>query len=231
MIPKPEPGRPAAAAILGFLALATPACAALAQEAAPTDEIDRRLRFLEERLDAGRTTAQVWQYGWSGVFAVSAASNAWTLVDTDDGDDRVRAAVDGVKSVGALAQMLLNPLPARLGADPMRAEPGRTREQRLALGESQLQVNAARAEERFDIRQHLKAVGVNLIGGGVIWAFGDSGDALASAATGILVSEAQIWSQPWRASGDLRDYRSTFPGALSWEIRPRPNGVELAFRF
>lgn len=218
--------------ILGLLALlAVPVCAASAQEGAPADEVDRRLRFLEERLDAGRTTAQVWQYGWTGVFGVSSVTNAWELVDTDDDDDRVRAAVDGVKSAGALAQMLLNPLPARLGAEPMRADAGRTRDQRLALGESQLQVNAARAEERWDIRQHLKAVGVNLVGGGIIWAFGDSGDALASAATGILVSEAQIWSQPWRARADLRDYRTTFPQALSWEIRPRPSGVELAFRF
>lgn len=211
-----------------LLALVSPV-PALAQ--APVDEIDLRLQFLEERLDAGRTTAQVWQYGWTGLFAVSAVSNTVNLFTADDGDERVLAAVDGVKSIAATTQMLLDPLPARLGADPMRAEPGRTREQRLALGESQLMVNAQRAEERWSFKTHLKPVLVNALGGGIIYAFGDSRDAIVSATTGILVSEAQIWTQPWRASQDLRDYKSRFPQAITWKIRPRPNGVELAFQF
>jgi hypothetical protein len=201
-----------------------------AQEAT-TDQLDQRLRFLEERLDAGRTTALVWQHGWSAVFAVGAVTNTAAAITANDGDDRVAGAVDAIKSTAGLAQQLLKPLPARLGADPMRARPGATREQRLARGESQLEVNAARAEERWSLGRHLQVLAVNAIGGGVILAFGDSRDALVSAASGILVGEAHIWTQPWRAIDDLRDYRAAFPQTTGWELRPRLNGVELAYRF
>jgi hypothetical protein len=214
--------------LLALMVLALPSVVS-AQEA--TDQIDQRLRFLEERLDAGRTTALVWQHGWSAVFGVSAVANTASAITADDGDERVAGIVDGVKATGGLIQQLLNPLPARLGAEPMRGQPGATREQRLALGESQLEVNAARAEERWSLGQHLQVLAVNAIGGGVILAFGDSQDALVSAASGILVGEAHIWSQPWRAIDDLRDYRTAFPQTTGWELRPRLNGVELAYRF
>ena len=36
-------------------------------------ELERRLAFIEERLNAGRTSARYWQNGWSGFFAASAA--------------------------------------------------------------------------------------------------------------------------------------------------------------
>ncbi|MFO1072500.1 MAG: hypothetical protein U1E17_07420 [Geminicoccaceae bacterium] len=240
-----HPLRGAAACLLLALAAPLPALAQAAptgaaqtaptQPAAPPaaapNDLDLRLQFLEERLDAGRTTAQVWQYGWTGVFAVSAISNTVQLFTADNGDDRVVAAVDGTKSLLATTKMLLKPLPATRGADPMRAEPGRTPEQRLALGESQLMLNAQYAEERWSFSTHLQPILVNALGGGIIYAFGDSRDAAISAATGILVSEAQIWSQPWRASQDLRDYKSRFPQTITWEIRPRLNGAELAFHF
>lgn len=217
-------------ALLGFLVLALPSVVA-AQQAALKDQIDQRLRFLEERLDAGRTTALVWQHGWSVGFAAGAIGNTAAAITADDGDERVAGIVDAVKASGGLAQQLLNPLPARLGADRVRGQPGATREQRLALGESQLQVNAARAEERWSLGRHLQVLAVNAIGGGVILAFGDSRDALVSAASGILIGEANIWSQPWRAIDDLRDYRAAFPPTTGWELRPGLNGVELAYRF
>ena len=49
----------------------------------------------------------------------------------------------------------------------------------------------------------------------------------------IAIGEAQIWSQPWRAPGDLRDYDATFPSraGISWELQPMGTGVQLAIRF
>ena len=143
------------------------------------------------------------------------------------------------KSAAGVAQMLTDPLPARLGADPMRAVPDDTphgRLQRVALGERQLVTNAARADSRYSLRRHLQGVTTNLIGGGVIYAFGDSKDAMISVLSGIAFSEAQIWTQPWRANGDLTDYRNAFPSTIAsrpiqWELRPTLQGVELAFKW
>jgi hypothetical protein len=200
----------------------------------PDSEVEARLDFLTERLDAGRFSAAAWQYGWSGFYAVGTLTNGIQLLTAGDTDGRVVSLVDGLKSVGALAVLVTDPLPARLGADPVRAVPESASRYRLAVGERQLVENYVRAESRYSLQRHLEGVTTNLIGGAFIWAFGDSSDALRSTLVGIAVGEAQIWSQPWRASGDLRDYRAAFPATLAnleWELRPMGTGVQLAFRF
>lgn len=231
--------------VAGLLAVAAGAACAqepelpLSLEGLTPAEVDARLSFLEERLDAGRATARAWQYGWTGVFAVGAVLGAAQSITADNGDDRVYQIVGTVKSAGALADMLTKPLPARLGAEPMRAVPGTTprdRQLRLAVGERTLVENAASAESRFSLRRHLEGVTTNLIGGAIIWALGSSKDAVFSTLSGIAVGEAQIWSQPWRATADLDDYREAFPSTiasrgLQWELRPMLNGVQLAFRY
>jgi hypothetical protein len=202
-------------------------------------ETDARLSFLQERLEAGQLTAKTWQYGWTGVFGVGAVAGVAQAITADDGDERVYNIVGAVKSTGAVAQMLIDPLPARLGAEPMRAMPDGTRQgrlQRLALGERQLVTNSDRADTRYSWRRHLEGITTNLIGGAVIYAFGDSKDALVSALSGLAVGEASIWSQPWRANGDLADYRAAFPTTMAgrgiqWQLRPTLNGAELAFNW
>jgi hypothetical protein len=49
---------------------------------------------------------------------------------------------------------------------------------------------------------------------------------------GIAVGEMQIWSQPWRPTGDLRAYEARFPDAsAAWSVRARGPGAELVLRF
>ena len=226
---------------LGPLALALlPAAAGAAEPVAiPDAELAARLDFLERRLDAARPASLAWQSGWSAFYTVSLAANAGYATVADDHDDRVRAIVDAVKSGVAMVQTLRlahDPLPGNLGAEPMRAVPGEDRAarlQRLAVGERQLLASAERAETRYDLGRHLMVVGSNLLGGAAILAFGSTRDAIASTAIGTAIGEAQIWSQPWRATADLRDYRAAFPAVPStgWELRPRGPGVELVLRF
>ena len=202
-------------------------------------ELAARLDFLAERLDAGRPSALAWQWGWTGIYSAGFALNLTEAIRADDGDDRVRAVVDAAKSGLATIQtvtLLRDPLAASLGARPMRDVPGDDRSsrlERLALGERQLLASAARAETRYSLPRHLVTIGANLLGGAAIYALGDSGDAVRSTLIGIAVGEAQIWSQPWRATGDLRDYRQTFAGASGISRAPRPmgTGLRLALRF
>ena len=202
-------------------------------------EAKARASFLEERLDAGQRNAQIWQYSWTGIFGAGAVLSAAGAATADDGDSRVYNIVGAVKSAAAFAQMLTDPFPARLGAEPMRAAPDDTprgRVQRVALGERQLSTNAEWADSRYSWRRHLQGVTTNLIGGAVIYGLGDSRDALISTLSGIAWGEAQIWTQPWRASDDLADYRKAFPSTMAsrgieWELRPTLRGAELAFRW
>ena len=207
--------------------------------ALPDAELAARLGFLEERLDAARPTALAWQWGWTGFYSASLALNVGYAIEAEDGDDRVRAIVDATKSGVATLQtltLLRDPLPANVGAQPMRDVPGDDRAarlERLAVGERQLLASAERAETRYSLRRHLLVLGGNLLGGAAILALGDADDALQSTLIGTAIGEAQIWSQPWRAPGDLRDYRATFPDArgISWDLRAKGRGVELVFRF
>jgi hypothetical protein len=202
-------------------------------------ELAARLGFLEERLHAGRPTALAWQWGWTGFYSASLALNVGYAVEAEDGDDRVRAIVDATKSAAATLQtltLLSDPLPANVGAQPMRDVAGDDRAarlERLAVGERQLLASAARAETRYSLRRHLIVLGGNLLGGAAILALGDADDALQSTLIGTAIGEAQIWSQPWRAPGDLRAYRASFPNAraITWDLRPKGRGVELVFRF
>lgn len=203
------------------------------------EEIDQRLAFIEQRLNAGKPSARRWQYGWSGVFAANAAFRGYMAIKSNNGDNQVSHTVDALKAAGALALLLFRPLPAIDGAEPLEAMPAKTREQkivRLQAGESLLETNAQRARERTSWSRHLLAIGVNLVGSTAILALGDAKDAVKSNITGIAISQAQIWSQPWRAIDDLKDYEEQFPttptaASRSWELSSIPGGLGITIHF
>ncbi len=199
----------------------------------------RRLAFIEERLNAGRTSARYWQYGWSGFFAANMAAQGYMTFNSNDGDNQAKYAVGAVKSAAALALMLFRSLPATEGAAPLEDMPTGTpdqKEARLTAAEDLLRTNAARAGERTSWTRHLTAVGIHLIGSTTIAAIGDVQDAAVSNFTGIAISQVHIWSQPRRAIDDLNDYERAFPDppsdeTVSWELTPIQGGLGVTFRF
>jgi hypothetical protein len=203
------------------------------------EEIDQRLAFIEQRLNAGKSGAQRWQYGWTGLFAANAAIQGYMAIKSNNGDNQVSYTVDALKSAGALAILLLRPLPAVDGAEPLEARPPETLEQkntRLQAAQNLLQANAERARERTSWSRHLLAIGFHLVGSTAILALGDVQDAVKSNITGIAVSQAHIWSQPWRAIDDLKAYEEQFPTSpaavpRSWELSPIPGGLGITIHF
>ena len=202
------------------------------------EAIDRRLAFIEKRLNEGQPSARWWQHGWSGFFATSTVFQGYKAVESSDGDNEVNYTVGAVKSAAALTLMLMRPLPAVKGAAPVEAMPTGSpdkKEARLEAAEDLLQTNARRARERKSWKRHLTAIAVHLIGSGAIAVFGDGKDAVVSSITGIAISEAHIWSQPYRVIDDLTDYQQTFPktppGGLSWNLTPIKGGLGVTIRF
>jgi hypothetical protein len=202
-------------------------------------ELEQRLKFIETRLTRQSPDARYWQRGWTGFHAASAVVQGVLAVDANDSDDEVNYLVGAVKSTGALAQMLIRPLPAVQSATRFQALPSRSREERIhkvAQGEALLHENADRAATRSGWRRHLIGVGANLLGGVAIAAFGDSSDAVASTLLGIAVSEANIWTEPSRAIDDLEDYQDNKwmqrkTSEVSWRIVPLARRVEVNIRF
>ena len=91
--------------LVAFLVLAILAMPAGAdpQRHLSEEDMARRLAFIEERLNAGRTSARYWQYGWSGFFAANMAAQGYMTFNSNDGDNQAKYAVGAVKSAAALA--------------------------------------------------------------------------------------------------------------------------------
>ena len=191
-------------------------------------DLEARQLFLEERLEAGKRPAQLWQYGWTGFLTVSSTVSAALAID---GEDETVNTVNAVKSLGSLALLWLKPLDARHGARAMH-DPGHGSDtERVTLGETALRANAERARTRTDLQRHLTVLAANLIGGGIIWAGASAEDALISTATGLAIGEAQIWTEPSRAIDDARAYNDRFGTNLGWSVVPAINQVRLVYRF
>ena len=201
-------------------------------------DVDLRIRFLEERLDAGRRNAQIWQYGFTGGYSLGAVIGVVQASTDSSSDARARAIVTAVKATIGTARLLLAPHPARHGADAMREVTGESREdriRRLAAGEGLLQEIVDRTESRWSWKRHAANLALNAAGAAVGWPLGDRDDALIGAALGIVVGEIMTFTMPWRSIDDAKAYRQRIglarkPG-LRFGLTPLPTGLALRVDF
>ncbi len=199
-------------------------------------ELDQRIGWLTETLDATAGYSKFWQYSWASGYSLGIAIGAVQAGLTDDNDTRVNGIVTASKAVIGTTRLLLNSHPGRLGADSMRVIEGNDRAaklQRLEVGESQLQRVSERAQERQRWQRHAGNVALNAIGGGFIAGFGDWEDALVSTAVGIAVGELMIFTSPKAAATNLDDYERRFAGAPKrdeWTVTLVPTGAGASIR-
>jgi len=195
-----------------------------------------RERFLEDRLDAGRLHARAWQWGWTAFNGGSAAYSTIEAARANDRGERAFQIVQAVNAALGLADVqLLEPMPGREGALPMRrADP----ETRLARGEALLLARAQRARERRHWRLRLENLALQAAGAGVLLGLDEPRLAALSFASGVAGAELYLWSQPGRPERDLRDYERLVGGdglpgepASSLTVAPAPGGIALRFGF
>lgn len=212
---------------------------ALPEASIPDRVVRERTRFIEERLDSHWLHANLWYWGWMTVFVGSTPYNAIGAATTDHGADRANYIAQGVLSLGGIGDLLFRPFDARFGADPVRALPDATpeeRRQQLERAEALLRANAERAETRTSWLHHLANAAANGLAGLVVWAAGDGKLGAISAATGTAVGEVQIWTEPGGPVQDLKDYEHFKAGhpaeaAGGWSILPALGGVTVRYRF
>jgi hypothetical protein len=205
---------PILAACLASAAVA-PACAQGALTPAdttlPDNVIEQRIRFIEEKLDSHKTHGQIWYWGWMGIDAGSAIGLGIIAGLDNHEDDAVNNGVNaGLGAIG-VADLLLRPLEARHGADPIRSLPEETRDERIAklrAGEEQMQRNAERASERTSVAMHAGNLFINGIAGVIVGLAGKTSDAIITSTTGAIGGEINIWTQPWGPETDWEDYKN-----------------------
>lgn len=207
----------------------------------PDAEVQRRLDFITRRLDASKLHGQIWYASW---LAISAGSLAYGAVEAAL-DSKNGSRADGVGGIVlggiGIGYITLVPLGARRGADPLRALPDATpeeRRQKLERAQVLLQANAERARTATSSwTSHLAGVGLGVIAGAAVWAAsGDAPPAILTGATAIAGSEAQFWTEPRQPRRDLEDYVRKFglgPPATTrrWRLVPAPGGLALRLEF
>jgi hypothetical protein len=177
--------------------------------------IDRRIGFIQERLDKRETHAQIWYWSWMTINGGSMVGLGIAAAMSKHEDDQVNNGVQaGLGAIG-VADLLLRPIEARYGADPMRGLAEGTRETKIAklrAAETQLRSNAERAEERTSWEMHAANVAVNGVAGLIIGLAGRPSDAIIAFASGTLGGEIEILTQPWGPARDWKEYQQQFSG-------------------
>ncbi|MBP5980829.1 MAG: hypothetical protein KA748_11545 [Halomonas sp.] len=175
-------------------AVVLPAQAQTSNDWAPYDEV----------FENGARQANLWQWGWTGIYGTSLAVNAYQSSEASDSDDRFDARVGVVKSALALGGMLMDRQPHQAAL----AEYERLKARGELSGVQALGLELAQAErERRGFGARVGSLIVNGIAGGVIAADGRESDGAINFATGMLVNELQIWTQPNQASSAINRFQ------------------------
>lgn len=200
-------------------------------------EVQRRLDFLVERLDAHRDYAWAWWTGWTTFYGLGVVVQG-TRAGLSEGGKRADYIVSAVKATAGVATLLARPLEAKDGADKVRAVPDDTledRRRRLAVAEEQLRTNAEVSRRRYNPLRHMLNAGVNFAGGAIVAkGFGDPKRGWRSAAIGTAVGEVVFFTQPWWPANDWEEYERRFDETdpqVSWRVVPTADGIALRVDF
>ena len=249
-------------ACVAMVLLVSGLTATYAQDTALSDEqVKERLGFISNALDAGQSRARTWWYGWIGAYSAGAvtmgilsATNWKTAPDIQTfapvpGTDNSFAQdmlVGGATFALGVAGLVLDPFVPATAARKLRPLPETTSLERLAKlkrAEELLRECARRERDGRSMKTHLLNAGVNAAAGVVTaaafkrpWT-----DGLITFATGEAVSLLNIFSQPMRATRDLKKYESGFsgdgvpsslaPGERQWSLSIWPGGISFRLQF
>lgn len=204
-------------------------------------EVRRRIAFLSERLDRSRRHATIWQVGWLAVNTGGLAAGALQAT-ADEADDRAFGIIGATKAALGTAYLLIDPMPGRTGADPIRAMSAATatdRTEQLVAAEALVYASAARSAQRTAWAMHAGNIALNLIGGAIL--LGRDAPELAALSFGVdaNVGTVQILSQPWHPRRDWTEYQETLvaPGtrdaarAPRWRLAPSAGGVAFVWEY
>lgn len=171
-----------------------------------------RLHFIENALDTGQKTADLWWYGWLAAYGVAGIAQTSFAVATDDTHQRQDLAIGALTSfVGAAGQFVF-PLQAGHFAKVLRMMPGSTPEERrakLMTGEEYLEKAAAQEAFGRSWKSQASSLAVNGGAGLATSLLFDrpAKDGLITFAIGQAVSELQFFTQPMKAARDFAAYR------------------------
>ncbi|MFQ3790004.1 hypothetical protein [Halomonas sp. A29] len=211
-------------------------CAALMLLASPlalAQSAEGEYQAYEDALARGERHANVWQYGWAGIYASSLALNVYQASESDSRDTRYDARVGAVKSVLALAGTLMDTQPHPAANRELREGDGDIESARRLL-----HAVAAEERQRRSMQARLGSLAINAASGLLIGVGDGRGrDGAINFATGMLISELQLQTQPRQASVAINRFKPArvslgdvhLEGEYALLVAPNQLGVALRY--
>lgn len=197
-----------------------------------------RLDWLASRLESRAGYAKLWWGGWLGIYSTGMVVKSVEAGLEGDRGERADDIVSAVKAVGGVVRLAIDRPTPVAGAEPLRHSQlidERDCQERVASGEALLRRAAVESDRRWDWKAHAINVAVNVAGGVIVSQAFDNDDGWTSAAVGIGVGEAMLWSHPWNGGDDLTDYETRFglrgPARISWSVLPFERGLRVQIGF
>lgn len=212
-----------------------------------TDEKRSRIEWIQNRLDEGAGASKMWQYGWTGIYSVLVTFEGANALDRKENetekenDKRHDAAVNAATSILGIGGMVFDPMKTHSYAKRLTLMPDQTDREltdKLEAAERFLEKSARRQQEGRSWKTHTIAAIVNLLAGVAVAADGDRPeDGLVMFATGMAVSEVQIFTTPADSVTDLQNYRKNQFGLKSKSTKRRlfagltRSGIQVVWQF
>lgn len=247
------------ALVVALIVQLAPLGAATAQDtSALTDEqVRERLAFISTSLQAGKPRAATWWYGWIAGYSAGAVAGGilaaanWEphvidIVETPENTFAEDMLVGGATCALGVVGLIIDPFVPAYAPGKLRRLPENTAEERrlkLLKAEELLRKCARREKSGRSLTTHLLNLGANAAAGIVTAAAFDrpATDGLVTFALGEAVSLLNIFSQPMRATRDLRAYEagsfgktgSSTPGPAErrWSLSVWPGGLSFRLQF
>jgi hypothetical protein len=246
------------AAVVTILLLANVAAVYAQQTSLSDDQVKERLAFITKALEDGQPRAKTWWYGWLATYSAGAATMGvlaatnWETapdvqtfapvpeVDNSFAQDMLVSSATFALGVVGLA---IDPFTPATAAKKLRPLPETTeleRQAKLRRAEELLRQCAKREMAGRSLTTHLLNAGVNAAAGVVTVVAFDrpATDGLVTFAIGEAVSLLTIFTQPMRATHDLKKYEAGYPAAaaasaprLTWSLSVFPGGFGLHVAF
>ena len=223
---------------IAFLALCFTtgtACAAPGDTPVLSDrEIDARMNSLAQSLQAERTSAEYWEYGWGAFDGGTMLWSAAEAAGEHDRKDRSTDIVQAAESLIGLADVVFRPLPA-FSADALCQDPVLTRQEMLQCLEARealLERSAERANEPYEFLPHFGNFAFNALAGLLVEKIADTRHALITAIPGEIIGEIQLETTPSQPLADREQYQLQFGPLRATEGSQVPaTGVMATLRF
>lgn len=216
-----------------------------AQDDLSDAEVQARLQTIQQMLAQGKSNANRWWYGWLIGYSVATMAQGAIGLTSDVKATRQDMALGAATTfLGAVGQIITPMVP---GAAPVRLagiaeSTPEERKEKLFKAEKLLQACAIRESEGRSWQAHAITGAANLSSGLIVWlGFKRSvWEGLGNFALNMVITEAQILTQPTRAIQDYDDYLKTHQSApklghrqpeWNWFVNLYPGGFGIRVMF